>query len=252
MDAELARSLVVAADLLANARAITVLTGAGVSAESGIGTFRDAQSGLWSHFDPQQLASQAGFAADPGLVWRWYMHRLAQVEAATPNPGHLVLAALERLADTFTLVTQNVDDLHERGGSRTALHVHGHIDRFHCNDCQAPYTLRTEDRTAPMPPGCPFCTGYVRPSVVWFGEMLPERELRAAWQAAETCDIFLLIGTSGVVYPAAQLPTLARRNGAPIIEINPEPSDLAPLVDICLRAPSGVALPQLLAKMTAS
>jgi len=252
MDAELARALVVAADLLANARAITVLTGAGVSAESGIGTFRDAQSGLWSHFDPQQLASQAGFAADPGLVWRWYMHRLAQVNATHPNPGHLALASLERLAPAFTLITQNVDNLHERAGSHTVLHVHGHIDRFHCNDCQTPYTLRDEDLTAPMPPGCRFCTGYVRPSVVWFGEMLPERELRAAWQAAETCDIFLLIGTSGVVYPAAQLPALARRNGAPIIEINPEPSDLSPLVDICLRAPSGVALPQLLAKMTAS
>jgi len=249
MDAELIRSLVVAADLLANAQAVAVLTGAGVSAESGVSTFRDAQSGLWSHFDPLQLASQEGFVADPGLVWRWYMHRLMAVEAATPNPGHLALAELERLAPMFTLITQNVDDLHERAGNAYTLHLHGRIGHFFCSECGAPYTLRSDDRTAPMPPVCKFCTGYVRPGVVWFGEMLPERELSAAWQAADACDLFLVIGTSGVVYPASQLPLRARRHGAPIIEINPELSELSSLVDICLRAPSGVVLPQLVARM---
>jgi NAD-dependent deacetylase len=249
MDEELARTLVVAADLLANARAIAVLTGAGVSAESGVSTFRDAQSGLWSHFDPLQLASQEGFITDPGLVWRWYMHRLAMVEAAAPNPGHVALAEMERLAPMFTLITQNVDDLHERAGNAHTLHLHGHIGRFFCNECQTPYTLRTDDRTAPMPPACKFCTGYVRPGVVWFGEMLPERELSAAWQSADACDLFLVIGTSGVVYPASQLPLQARRHGTPLIEINPEPSELSPLVDICLRAPSGAVLPQLVARM---
>lgn len=249
MDAELTRSLVVAADLLANAQAVAVLTGAGVSAESGVSTFRDAQSGLWSHFDPLQLASPEGFAADPGLVWRWYMHRLAAVEAASPNPGHLALAQLERLAPGFTLITQNVDDLHERAGNVHTLHLHGHIGRFFCQTCQTPYTLRPEDRTAPMPPVCRFCPGYIRPGVVWFGEILPERELRAAWQAADACDLFLVIGTSGVVYPASQLPLRARRHGAPIIEINPEASELSPLADICLRGPSGVVLPHLVAQM---
>jgi len=249
MDAAWTRSLAAAADLLANAQAVAVLTGAGVSAESGISTFRDAQSGLWSHFDPQQLASQEGFAADPGLVWRWYMHRLAAVEAAAPNPGHLALAALERQTPTFTLITQNVDDLHERAGNTHTLHLHGHIARFFCNECQTPYTLRPDDRTAPMPPVCKFCTGYIRPGVVWFGEMLPEYEMRAAWRAADTCDLFLVIGTSGVVYPASQLPARARRHGTPIIEINPEPSELSALADICLRGPSGAVLPQLVTQL---
>lgn len=249
MDAELTRSLIVAADLLADAQAIVVLTGAGVSAESGISTFRAAQSGLWSDFDPLQLASPEGFAADPSLVWRWYMHRLMAVEAAAPNPGHLALAELERLAPAFTLITQNVDDLHERAGNAHTLHLHGRIGHFFCSECQTPYTLRPDDLTSPMPPVCKFCTGYVRPGVVWFGEMLPEREMREAWQAADMCDLFLVVGTSGVVYPASQLPLRARRHGAPVIEINPEPSDLSPLVDICLRAPSGVVLPELVARM---
>lgn len=251
MKTEMTNPLAQAALLLTNARHIAVLTGAGVSAESGISTFRDAQSGLWSRFDPQQLASQEGFAADPGLVWRWYMHRLAAVEAAAPNPGHLALAALERQAPIFTLITQNVDDLHERAGSARPLHLHGHITRFFCNDCRAPYALHPEDRTAPMPPVCTVCSGYIRPGVVWFGELLPEEEMRAAWRAADACDLFLVIGTSGVVYPAAHLPVRARRHGAAIIEINPEPSDISPMADLRLRAPSGVALPQLLAMMRA-
>ena len=154
MDAELTRSLIVAADLMADAQTVVVLTGAGVSAESGISTFRDAQSGLWSDFDPLQLASPEGFAADPGLVWRWYMHRLIAVEAATPNPGHLALAELERLAPAFTLITQNVDDLHERAGNAHTLHLHGRIGHFFCCECQTPYTLRPDDLTSPMPPVC--------------------------------------------------------------------------------------------------
>lgn len=249
MDTAWSRSLAKAADLLANAQSVAVLTGAGVSAESGVSTFRDAQSGLWSHFDPQQLASQEGFTADPGLVWRWYMHRLAAVEAATPNPGHLALAALERQTPMFTLITQNVDDLHERAGNIHTLHLHGYIARFFCNECQTPYTLRPDDRTAPTPPVCKFCTGYIRPGVVWFGEMLPEHEMRAAWQAADTCNLFLVIGASGVVYPASQLPARARRHGTPIIEINPEPSELSALADICLRGPSGKVLPQLITEL---
>lgn len=246
---DFAKSLAIAAHWVANAYSITVLTGAGVSAESGIGTFRDAQSGVWAHFDPQQLASPEGFAADPGLVWRWYMERLATVEQAAPNPGHYALAELARRTPSFTLITQNIDDLHERAGSEDVLHLHGSIGRFHCNGCQAPYTLRPDDRSAPLPPSCKFCTDYVRPSIVWFGETLPGRELGAAWRAAEQCDVFLIIGTSGVVYPAAHLPMLARRSGAQVIEINPEASEVSDLADVILRAPGGVALPQLLAKV---
>lgn len=249
MTKQLEELIALAANIMAHARYITVLTGAGASAESGVGTFRDAQTGLWSRFDPQQLASQEGFATDPGMVWRWYMHRLAMVEGAQPNPGHEALAALERTALQFTLVTQNVDDLHERAGNRNILHLHGHIGRFHCNGCKTPYTLRAGDREAPLPPCCPFCTDYVRPNVVWFGEMLPELEIREAWRAAEGCDVFLVIGTSGVVYPAAQLPALARRHGAHVIEINSERSALSDLAGVMLLGPSGRILPMLLDKL---
>ena len=238
-----------AADLLANAGSIVVFTGAGVSAESGIGTFRDALTGLWSRFNPQQLASQEGFTADPGLVWRWYMERLTAVENARPNHGHEALAAIETIVPEFTLVTQNIDDLHERAGNRHVLHLHGHIGRFFCNGCGAPYSLRAGDREAPLPPNCPFCTDYVRPGVVWFGEMLPEQEMFEAWRAAECCDVLLVIGTSGVVYPAAELPALARRRGARVIEVNVEESALSSIAEIVLIGPSGAVLPNLLAAM---
>ncbi len=238
-----------AASLLTMARRVVVFTGAGVSAESGIGTFRDALTGHWSRFDPQQLASQEGFAADPGLVWRWYIERLTSVENALPNRGHAAIAVLETIFPEFTLVTQNVDDLHERAGNRNVLHLHGHIGRFHCNGCGAPYTRCAGDREAPMPPQCPFCTDYVRPSVVWFGEMLPEQEMFQAWSAAERCDVLLVVGTSGVVYPAAQLPTLARRRGARVIEVNVEESALSDIAEITLLGPSGVILPRLVDAM---
>lgn len=249
MNAMLREPIEQAASLIASARRIALLTGAGVSAESGVGTFRDAQTGLWSRFDPQQLASQEGFAQDPDMVWRWYMHRLAIVEQAQPNPGHQAIAALERLIPEVTLITQNVDDLHERAGSSGVLHLHGHIGQFHCNECQAPYTLRPGDRESPMPPGCIHCTGYIRPGVVWFGEMLPERALHRAWTAAERCDLFLVIGTSGVVYPAAQLPLIAKRSGSRVIEINPEASALSPWADVLLLERSGEVLPIVVEKV---
>ena len=236
-----------AAAVLAGASRIAVLTGAGVSAESGVATFRDAQTGLWSHFDAHQLASQAGFNADPGLVWGWYMHRLAMVEAAQPNPGHRALAALADHVQALTLITQNVDDLHERAGSQRVLHLHGHIGRFHCNECGAAYYLGDEDRHAALPPVCRLCNGYVRPGVVWFGEMLPDRILDEAWRAAERCEVFLVVGTSGVVYPAAQLPVVAQRHGAQVIDVNTEPSLLSEFADIVLLGPSGETLPAVLA-----
>lgn len=248
--ADLAASqLVAAASLLNRARRIVCLTGAGVSAESGIPTFRDAQTGLWARFDPLQLASQEGFALEPGLVWQWYMARLRTVERAQPNPGHLALAHLERRAPHFTLVTQNVDDLHERAGSHSALHLHGRIDRFHCNRCGFDHTLTAQERSAPEPPQCLACGDSVRPSVVWFGESLPGRILDHAWRAAERCDVMLVVGTSGVVYPAAQLPLLAHQFGARIIEVNPERSTLADLLHVHLQGPAGVLLPALLAAM---
>lgn len=243
-----------AADVLRAAESLFVLTGAGVSAESGVPTFRDAQAGLWSRYDPETLASPQGFAADPGLVWRWYMSRLAGVRRAQPNPGHEALARLEeRLGDRFVLVTQNVDDLHERAGSRRVHHLHGSIARFRCSACGAPYALRDEDAGADAPPRCADgCGGAVRPGVVWFGEALPPGELEAAWREAAARGVTLVAGTSGVVYPAADLPFVAHRAGRPVIEVNPETTPLTAIAAVRLAGPSGRMLPRLLAQLDGS
>lgn len=246
MSTNTASALSAAASLLRQARRIVCLTGSGVSAESGVATFRNVENGLWARFDPQRLATQEGFAANPGLVWQWYMHRLDAVEQAQPNPGHSALAELEHRLPVFTLVTQNVDDLHERSGSRHVLHLHGRINRFHCNVCGFDHDLRSSERRATSPPRCIACGGAVRPSVVWFGEPLPHRLLDKAWQASERCDLFLVVGTSGLVYPAAQLPLLAQQHGAPIIDINPEVTPLSEQAEIHLAGRSGALLPRLL------
>jgi NAD-dependent deacetylase len=240
-------SLVRAAEILRGASSLFVLTGAGVSAESGVPTFRDAQQGLWARFDPETLASPRGFAQDPGLVWSWYMSRLAGVEAARPNAGHLALERLgKRFGREFHLFTQNVDDLHERAGTQAVSHLHGNIARFRCHDCAAPHALRPEERSAPLPPRCASCGGPVRPGVVWFGEMLPEGLLDLAWRLAAASDACLVAGTSGVVRPAADLPYAAERAGKPVIEVNPEPTPITEIATIHLRGPSGAVLPQLL------
>jgi NAD-dependent deacetylase len=235
-----------AAEMLRSSTSVACLTGAGVSAESGVPTFRDAQTGLWAKYDPERLASPQGFAADPGLVWRWYMARLGGVEQAAPNAGHLALAEMGRRWPGFALITQNVDDLHERAGSTGVIHLHGNIARFHCHICAAPHQLQADERTADQPPRCALCGGPVRPSVVWFGESLPHRELDAAIEAVSACDLLLVVGTSGLVYPAAQLPSYSKRAGARVMEINPEPGPLSSLADMCLRGLSGEILPRLL------
>lgn len=235
-----------AGQILAQAKRIVCLTGAGVSAESGVATFRDAQTGLWSKFDPQRLASQAGFAADPGLVWRWYMERLRMVEEAAPNPGHLALARLEIQAPSFTLITQNVDNLHERAGSQQVFHIHGRINHFRCNYCRAAHKLHLSERTQERPPTCAVCGDQVRPDVVWFGEALPVDVVDIAWRAAEQCDVMLVVGTSGVVYPVAELPTVAKQAGAVVIDINPECTPISALADLFLQGAGGVILPQVL------
>jgi len=240
-----------AAQALAQARHIVCLTGAGVSAESGVATFRDAQTGLWARFDPQRLASQEGFAEDPGLVWRWYSERLRMVEAATPNPGHLVLARLEGVTPAFTLVTQNVDDLHERAGSQQVQHIHGRIHIFRCNYCRAEHALQPGERTQELPPRCLACGDQVRPDVVWFGEALPEQVVEIAWRAAEACDVMLVVGTSGVVYPVAELPLLAKRAGAVVIDVNPQCNPISEIADIFLQGAGGVILPQVMNALSA-
>ncbi len=241
--------LIRAAAALAQARRVVVLTGAGVSAESGISTFRDADTGLWSRFDPMRLASQEGFAENPAIVWQWYMDRLNVMERAQPNPGHTALAELERMVPEFVLVTQNVDDLHERAGSRHVLHLHGSIARYYCNVCGAPHPITAADRRRTRPPACPSCGAFIRPGVVWFGEMLPERILDQAYRAVQRCDVILVVGTSGLVYPAAQLPHLAKSAGAHVIEQNLRCDAFTEIADVQLEGQGGVLLPQLVDAM---
>jgi NAD-dependent protein deacetylase/lipoamidase len=228
------------------ARAIAVLTGAGVSAESGVPTFRDAQTGLWATFDPQELATPSAFARKPKFVWDWYAWRREKLGAAKPNAGHVALAAIERRVPRFTLITQNVDGLHQAAGSANVVELHGNIRRVKCSrGCGV--VDAWQEGTASEPPRCAACGAWLRPDVVWFEEMLPPHALEAAEDAARRCEVFLVVGTAAEVYPAAALPMLARDAGATVVEVNPQPTALSPEVDHVLRGPSGVVLPALVA-----
>lgn len=228
-------------EALCAARHVCVLTGAGASAESGVPTFRDAQSGLWARYDPLQLATPNAFEADPGLVWRWYEWRRDLVRQVEPNAGHIALARLSRLVPELTLVTQNVDGLHQRAGSEDVIEFHGNL---FANRCFAEGTL-VEPVGDGQPPVCPGCGGLVRPGVVWFGEAIPPDALDRSAAAAADCDVFLSIGTSSQVYPAAALAESAREHGAFTIEINPEPTDIAGRFDLALSSNFGDAIPEL-------
>ena len=228
---------------LASARHVMVLSGAGVSAESGVPTFRDAQTGLWSHFRPEQLATVEAFEADPAMVWAWYEWRRDLVEKAIPNPGHLALARLESLVPVLTLVTQNVDGLHRRAGSRSLIEFHGNLFDNRCLACGRP--APELPRPCPVPPRCPACGGLIRPGVVWFGEAIPADALERSFFAAGDCDVFLSVGTSSLVYPAAALAERALDRGVVVVEVNPQPTGLARHAAFALAAPSGEALPAL-------
>lgn len=241
------------ADLVRSARRVTVLTGAGMSAESGVPTFRDAQTGLWARYDPVQLATPEAWYADRDMVWAWYMWRAALVRRVSPNAGHEALARWARQPDrTLTIATQNVDDLHERAGSQVAAHVHGSLFAPRCERCETPYDVERLELPDPddppaqhRPPQCGVCGSAVRPGVVWFGEMLPPRELEAATVASEDADVALVVGTSGIVYPFAALPSKATAHGVPVVEINPVETALTPTVDHTWRATAATALPAL-------
>ena len=234
-----------AAALLQGARSVCVLTGAGISAESGIPTFRDAQDGLWANYSPLDLATPEGFERDPELVWRWYEWRRALIREARPNPGHDAIASLAARFPRLTLVTQNVDGLHQRAGSPAVIEYHGNILRDRCTLEQAPAERSEESRSAALP-RCAACGGLLRPDVVWFGEMIPRDALLLADAAAAECDAFLSIGTSSLVYPAAGLAETALRRGVPVIEINPCATELTPRASLVLQGPGGLVLPQLL------
>ncbi len=225
------------------ARNVAVLTGAGISAESGVPTFR-GEGGIWKQFRAVDLATPEAFSLDPKLVWEFYNWRRELVAPLSPNPGHFALAEIERLVPRFTLITQNIDGLHEKAGSRNIIELHGNLWRVRCTRCE---TI-TEDRRAPLPglPACKSCGSLLRPHVVWFGEMLEPRVLNAAYEAVGDCDLMIVTGTSGTVQPAASMGVQAKQNGAAVAEINLEKTPYSNLYDISILGKSGEILPQLL------
>ncbi len=219
------------------------LTGAGASQESGLRTFRDPQSGIWTQHKPEDLASPEAFRRDPKLVWDWYAWRREALKGVRPNAGHYALVELARRVPEFVLVTQNVDGLHRLAGSPNVLELHGNIQRVRCSECGR-FADDWQDNGQDVP-RCEVCGGLLRPHVVWFGESLPRAELEQAVEAARACGLFFSIGTSGVVQPAASLAHAARNKGAQVVEINVESTPLTPKVDYFLQGKSGELLPAL-------
>ena len=228
---------------LQTARRVTALTGAGVSQESGLRTFRDAQKGLWSQYRPEDLASPQAFARDPQLVWEWYSLRRERVREVQPNPGHYALAEMASRIPDFRLVTQNVDGLHWKAGSPAVIELHGNLQRVKCSACSK--LAETWTAAEGEIPRCEDCGGLLRPDVVWFGERLPRAELEAAVQAARACQVFFSIGTSGLVQPAASLAYAAYNRGALVVEINAERTPLSAKADHIFLGKSGEILPEL-------
>jgi NAD-dependent deacetylase len=233
---------------IGKAHRVVAFTGAGISAESGVPTFR-GNEGIWAKFKPEELANMDAFLRNPEMVWEWYAARKKVIAEVKPNPGHYALAEMEKIVPVVTVVTQNIDNLHRRAGSTNIFELHGNIERNFCMKCGKPYNNEFV-LTAGRLPRC-MCGGLIRPDVVWFGEMLPEDEWNGAEKACRAADVLLSIGTSGVVYPAAYLPLEAKRNGAFIVEINPEPTPLTEYADEFLQGNSGVILPQLLERLKA-
>jgi len=228
---------------LRKAERVAALTGAGVSQESGLRTFRDAQTGLWSQYKPTELASPEAYERDPKLVWDWYAMRREKVREVEPNPGHYALVDMARHIPDFSLITQNVDNLHRKAGSPRVIELHGNLQRVRCSSCgQQVETWNEADEDVPR---CEACGGLLRPDVVWFGESLPRAELESAVEAARTCHVFFSIGTSGLVQPAASLAYAARNRGALVVEINAEPTPLTAKVDFAVLGKSGEILPAL-------
>lgn len=236
---------------LANAHHLVAFTGAGMSAESGVPTFR-GNDGLWERFKPEDLANINAFIRNPELVWEWYKQRKKIMSSIEPNAGHRALVQMERMLPRVSIITQNIDNLHRRAGSTRVFELHGNIERNYCMKCGARYS-NEEVLSESGAPRCSnaraltnkVCEGLIRPDVVWFGELLPEEEWNHALRAAEGADVFLCIGTSGVVYPAASIPQLAKRHGAFLVEINPEPTPFTETADEFLQGQSGEILPTL-------
>ncbi|SRX94046.1 Transcriptional regulatory protein [Mycobacterium tuberculosis H37Rv] [Mycobacterium shimoidei] len=228
-----------------------MLSGAGISAESGVPTFRDDKNGLWAKFDPYELSSVQGWLRNPERVWGWYLWRHYLVSRVEPNEGHLAVAAWEDYADVV-VVTQNVDNLHERAGSTTVHHVHGSLFDFRCATCNKPYTGELPEMPEPAlevePPVC-VCGGLIRPDIVWFGEPLPDKTWELSVEATKAADVLVVVGTSSIVYPAAGLPELALDRGTVVVEVNPEPTPLSSSATLSVRESASKALPTLLQRL---
>ena len=244
-----------AAEVLVGKTNLVVVTGAGMSHDSGVPTFRDAMTGLWHKYDPQELATETAFRHNPARVFGWYLWRWQLVREVKPHAGYHSLARLERTVDDFLIATQNVDGLHRCAGSRAVVELHGSLDSFRCLDGGHPYdsaNLARMEATSSEevePPCCQECGSPIRPGVVWFGESLPESAVRRAWSAAADCDALVMIGTSAVVYPAAELPSIALRKGCPVVEINPASTPLSPHVTVAWPERAAVALPALVSRL---
>lgn len=230
---------------LSEAKNVVALTGAGVSAESGIKTFRDPD-GLWSKFNPMELASVEGFMKNSDLVWSWYRHRVDVINNSQPNAGHYALAEIQKLNKfEFTLITQNVDGLHQKSGSYDVVELHGSIIRNKCFDCNEEFIDEIDSNDVNLQ-RCGYCSGKIRPDVVWFGEMLPRNAILKAENAAINSDVFFSIGTSAEVFPAADLPIISKNRGSLVVEINPNRTRISDLVDIYLPYTSAEILPIIL------
>ncbi len=235
-------------EALRSSRHVCVLTGSGISAESGVPTFREAQTGLWEQFDPHELATPEAFQSDPELIWKWYRWRRELIAKVEPNAGHKALVDLAGQVNEFTLVTQNVDSLHQRAGSQNVIEFHGNLfeDRCFVEGC-----VVTDDYDASATvPTCPACGSNLRPGVVWFGEAIPQNALQDSMTAASSCDLFLSIGTSSLVWPAAGLADTARAAGATIVEVNPDTTPLSNATDFQLNGNAGTILPELLERLS--
>jgi NAD-dependent deacetylase len=221
---------------------VVVLTGAGISAESGVPTFR-GEDGLWSKFKPEELATIDAFMSNPKLVWEWYEFRRNIIQNIKPNPAHLALVEFQRYFTDFTLITQNVDGLHQRAGSTDVIELHGNINGNKCISCGKRYDDLSQAKPG-IPPRC-LCGGNIRPDVVWFGEMLPSHTVNRAFECSSNCNLFFSIGTSAVVHPAASLPLVAKRNQAYVVEINTTPTEISNFTDELLLGKAGEILPEL-------
>jgi NAD-dependent protein deacetylase/lipoamidase len=233
---------------LRTARVVSVLTGAGVSAESGVPTFRDP-GGIWEKFRPEQLANFEAFISDPDFVWQWYQHRREIMHNVRPNPGHYALAEMEKLFPEFNLITQNIDNLHKKAGNKNITELHGNIERNYCISCKKYYNDISLDQKKVLK--CD-CGGFIRPDVVWFGEFLPQEAMSFSERKAQSSDVFLTIGTSAEVYPAALLPLIAKQSGSYVVEINLRPTGVSYDVDEVINGKSGEILSELLANLKSS